>query len=94
MLSWSAAITVLVALLLTGLTIGLWSIRVPKNHNGRRAVLLLFIPATLWAWESVIRETLLPYYPGVQWEVLDSIMGLVSLTAVVLVFRWAIRGRW
>ena len=82
--------TFLVALLLTGLLGTLVGLRVPPDARGaKHALLALVAPATLWAWEVVIREAFRRQYPSLWWSVLDVAMGCIAVTGLLVVLVWA-----
>ena len=82
--------TFLVATLLTGLAVTLAGLRVPPDARGaKRALLALVLPATLWAWEVVLREALHGAYPSPYWTLLDVAMGSIAVVGLLAVLLWA-----
>ena len=87
-------ITFAVALLLTGMTGSLVVLTVPEyNRGAKRALLYLVVPATLWAWDVVVRQALWPGAAPRWWELVDVTMAVVALAGLVLALAWAMRER-
>ena len=89
--SWGVA--AVVAVLLSGLTVAILLTRCPPDKaDARRVFLWMVLSATVWAWESVIREILRQRWPAFPWPRLDLAAGLLALAVLLMVYRWLVRG--
>ena len=84
----------MVAVLLSGLTVAILLTRCPPDKAAAQRVFLwMVVPATIWAWESVLREILRHRYPAFPWARLDLAAGLLALVGLLMVVRWLVRGK-
>jgi hypothetical protein len=90
--SWGVA--AVVAVLLSGLTVAILLTRCPPDTAAAQRVFLwMVVPATVWAWESVLREVLRQRWPLFPWARLDLAAGLLALVGMLMVVRWLLRGK-